>query len=130
MFEPCDCGSGETYVACCGRLHSGTPARTAEELMRSRYTAFCRGNTAYLLRSWAAETRPPSLDLDASQEWTGLTIDRHETTGPDSATVRFTARWRQGTQKGRLTETSRFRREGQGWVYVDGVIAPPPSRGR
>ncbi len=122
MFEPCDCGSGETYIGCCGRLHSGAPARDAEELMRSRYTAYSRGNVPYLLKSWAPETRPAPLALDASQHWIGLTIHRHETTGPDTATVRFTARWRQGTKTGRLTEISRFRREGQGWVYVDGEI--------
>ena len=122
MFEPCDCGSGKSYIVCCGRLHSGTPAGSAEELMRSRYSAYCRGNTAYLLKSWAAETRPMPLDLDPGQQWTRLTIDGHEMTGPDTAVVRFTATWRRGTRNGRLTETSRFRREGQGWVYIDGAI--------
>ncbi|MEQ8441983.1 MAG: YchJ family metal-binding protein [Alphaproteobacteria bacterium] len=122
MFEPCDCGSGESYIGCCGRLHSGSPARNAEELMRSRYCAFSRGNVPYLMKSWAVETRPPTLDLDADQVWTGLKIDRHEMTGPDTAIVRFTANWRTGNRKGRLSETSRFRREGQGWVYVDGDV--------
>ncbi|MEQ9488132.1 MAG: YchJ family metal-binding protein [Alphaproteobacteria bacterium] len=122
MFEPCDCGSGKTYLACCGRLHAGTPAETAEELMRSRYSAFRRGDVAYLLKSWAPETRPQSLSLDPAQEWIGLKIEHHEMTGPDTAIVRFTARWRHGNRKGRMTETSRFRRQGQGWVYIDGVM--------
>ena len=128
MFEPCDCGSGTTYLQCCGRLHSGTPARSAEELMRSRYSAYCRGLGPYLLKSWAAETRPMSLDLDRGQQWTGLTIDRHETTGPNTAIVRFTAHWRKGTTTGRMTETSRFRRDGQGWVYIDGMVEPQMER--
>jgi hypothetical protein len=36
----CPCGSGGLYKACCGRFHEGSavPA-TAEELMRSRYSA-------------------------------------------------------------------------------------------
>lgn len=89
--------------------------------MRSRYCAFSRGNMPYLLKSWAAETRPLTLALDPAQMWTGLTIDRHEVTGPDTARVRFTATWRKGIQTGRLTETSRFRREGEGWVYIDGM---------
>lgn len=121
MFEPCECGSGTVYIRCCGRLHAGAPATSAEELMRSRYCAFSRGNAAYLLKSWAAETRPAALELDSTQDWTGLTIDRHETTGPDTAIVRFSAKWQKGTTKGRMSETSRFRREGQGWVYVDGT---------
>jgi len=90
--------------------------------MRSRYSAFCRGNVPYLLKSWAAETRPATLNLDIGQEWTGLTIDRHEMTGSDTAIVRFIARWRKDTKKGRLTETSRFRRDGEGWVYIDGDV--------
>ncbi|MCR9254991.1 MAG: YchJ family metal-binding protein [Alphaproteobacteria bacterium] len=123
MFEPCDCGSDLSYVACCGRLHAGTPAKDAEELMRSRYSAYRRGNVAYLMKSWAAETRPVPLSLDPTQEWTGLKIHRHTPSGPDTATVKFTATWRSGQKKGRLTETSRFRREGDGWVYIDGIVA-------
>jgi SEC-C motif-containing protein len=122
VFEPCDCGSGKTYLACCGRLHAGSPAVSAEELMRARYTAYSRRDAFYLLKSWAPETRPLSLDLDPAQEWTGLRIERHETTGPDAAIVRFTAAWRNGKRKGRLVETSRFRREGAGWVYIDGTV--------
>lgn len=121
MFELCDCESGASYVACCGRLHVGAPAKTAEELMRSRYTAFCRGDSTYLLKSWAVETRPKSLTMDPKQEWTGLQIERHEVTGPDTAIVQFTATWQKGFRKGQQAETSRFRREGEGWVYIDGV---------
>lgn len=122
MFEQCDCGSGSSYVACCGRLHAGSPAKDAEELMRSRYTAFCRGDTAYLLKSWAVESRPVSLSLDSGQEWTGLEINRHEMTGSDTALVQFTATWQKGTKKGQVAETSRFRREGEGWVYIDAAL--------
>ena len=123
MFEPCDCGSGASYIACCGRLHAGSPAKSAEELMRSRYSAFLRGDTAYLLKSWAAESRPMSLSLDPAQEWTGLRIERHEVTGLDTAIVQFTATWQQRNKNGQLAETSRFRREGEGWVYIDGALA-------
>lgn len=120
MFETCPCGSAKGYLACCGRLHGGAPADSAEALMRARYTAFARGNAAYLLQSWAPETRPESLDLDQSATWTGLTVEAQETTGPDTATVRYTANWRHGRKKGKQSETSRFRRAGPGWVYVDG----------
>ena len=33
----CPCGSTATYGACCGPVHDGRPAETAEALMRSRY---------------------------------------------------------------------------------------------
>ena len=90
--------------------------------MRSRYSAFCRGDAAYLLKSWAIESRPVSLSLDPKQQWTGLQVERHEVTGPDTAIVQFTATWHKGFRKGRLAETSRFRREGEGWVYIDGAL--------
>ena len=123
MFEPCPCGTGKTYIVCCGPLHGGAPAPDAEALMRARYAAYARANTAYLMRSWAPETRPPSLDLDPAQSWTGLEIHAHTPTGPDTAEVHFTAHMRKGDQTGHLTEQSRFRRDAVTWVYLDGGFA-------
>ncbi|MEM7526793.1 MAG: YchJ family metal-binding protein [Pseudomonadota bacterium] len=122
MFETCPCGSGRGYLACCGRIHSGAPADSAAALMRARYAAFARGDVGFLMKSWAPETRPAMLDLDPAQTWTKLAIEAEEITGPDTATVRFTASWRRGARKGRLSETSRFRRDGATWVYVDGDL--------
>ena len=42
--QACPCGLGDNYDSCCGRLHKGEPARTAEQLMRSRYSAFAVGD--------------------------------------------------------------------------------------
>ncbi|MEO1331581.1 MAG: YchJ family metal-binding protein [Pseudomonadota bacterium] len=123
MFEPCPCG-GASYAACCARLHLGqAEAETAERLMRSRYSAFARGEAAYLLRTWAPETRPSSVGLDPRRVWTGLTVHAATETGPDAATVAFTARYAVDGKKGALSETSRFRREHGRWLYVDGEIA-------
>jgi hypothetical protein len=42
--------TGLSYGECCGRLHDGTAtAASAEQLMRSRYSAFAVGDAAYLL---------------------------------------------------------------------------------
>ena len=50
----CPCGTGQSYVDCCGALHSGArTAATAEQLMRSRYSAFAVSDEDYLLRTWA-----------------------------------------------------------------------------
>jgi len=53
----CPCGLGDDYESCCGRLHAGMPAPTAESLMRSRYSAFAVGNAGYLLRTAAGTVR-------------------------------------------------------------------------
>ena len=45
----CPCGSGTGYMACCGPyLEGGQIPKTAEALMRSRYTAYVREEIAYL----------------------------------------------------------------------------------
>lgn len=92
--------------------------------MRSRYTAFVEGREAYLLATWAAETRPASLALDPDQRWLGLDIRSTEAGGPGDAEgrVEFVARSRVRGQGVRLHERSRFRREGGCWVYVDGAF--------
>src|SRR3712207_9153339 len=71
----CPCGTGLPYDECCGRLHDGTAtAGTAEQLMRSRYSAFAVGDPAYLLATWHPPTRPPSLGLDPFLRRTGLRV--------------------------------------------------------
>lgn len=88
--------------------------------MRARYSAFARDRVDFLLSSWAPETRPATLSLEPGQEWIGLTVERATQDGPDRATVRFTARYRHGGREGALRETSRFRKEGGRWFYIDG----------
>ena len=38
VFDMCPCGSGKGYLACCGRLHTGGVAETAEAVMRVAMT--------------------------------------------------------------------------------------------
>jgi SEC-C motif-containing protein len=123
--ERCPCLSGNPYDECCGPLHAGAPAPTAERLMRSRFSAFALGLPGYLLDSWHPSTRPASLDLDPEQRWTRLDILSTRSGGPfdSSGTVAFRAWWRSGTERGTLEETSEFVRESGRWYYVDGVVA-------
>lgn len=49
MKKPCPCCSGKLYEECCEPFHSKKAfPKTAEELMRSRYTAFAIPNADYL----------------------------------------------------------------------------------
>jgi SEC-C motif-containing protein len=94
----CPCGSGEAYDGCCGRLHRGErAAATAEELMRSRFSAFAVGDVGYLLRTWHSTTRPERLDLDAAQRWVRLEVLDVRRGGADdpAGTVEFRAVYRQ-----------------------------------
>ncbi len=68
----CPCGLGDDYAWCCGRLHAGASAPTAESLMRSRYSAFAVRDARYLLRTWHPSARPRNLSLDPALRWTYL----------------------------------------------------------
>ncbi|QTT72518.1 SEC-C domain-containing protein [Streptomyces mobaraensis NBRC 13819 = DSM 40847] len=121
---PCPCGLDATYGDCCGAFHEGAKqAPTAERLMRSRYSAFAVGDTAYLLRTWHSTTRPPSLDLDPTVRWTGLEILAASagTAFHQEGTVEFRAHCVVRGHEDAQHELSRFVRENGAWVYVDAV---------
>jgi SEC-C motif-containing protein len=119
--EHCPCG-GASYATCCEPYHNGTPAPTAEALMRSRYCAYVLKLERYLLDTWHPDTRSASLDLaDDATKWLGLEIKRHEADG-DRAIVEFIARYKVGGRAGRLHESSRFVRENGHWLYIDGTF--------
>ncbi|MBX9895763.1 MAG: SEC-C domain-containing protein [Nitrosomonas sp.] len=123
--SPCPCGSAKPYENCCGRyLDQGETAPAAENLMRSRYTAYTLKREDYLLSTWHPDTRPATLELSGlpAQQWLGLTVKRHEQTAADRATVEFAARYKINGRAHRLHEISRFVRKDGEWLYVDGDI--------
>lgn len=120
----CPCLSGEQYADCCGRFHRGdSDASTAEQLMRSRYSAFVVLDAGYLLRTWHPETRPATLELDAETQWRRLDIVSTHRGGPldTEGTVEFAAYYRHDGEPGVHRETSRFLREDRRWYYLDAV---------
>ncbi len=121
--DACPCGRGPAFDACCGRyLGTGVPAPDAESLMRSRYTAFVRGDVAHLLATWHASQRPASLELDGGAKWLGLAVKRHTPIDATHAEVEFVARSRVQGRGHRLHERSRFVRGDGQWFYLDGDI--------
>jgi SEC-C motif-containing protein len=90
--------------------------------MRSRYSAFVRGDVPYLLVTWNTSQRPADLTLEDGAKWLGLQIKQHRMTGPDSAEVEFVARFRVSGKAIRQHERSRFVREDGRWFYVDGDV--------
>jgi SEC-C motif-containing protein len=122
--QPCPCGSGTRFDSCCGPILAGTPADTAEALMRSRYTAFVIGDAPHLVGTWHPGTRPDDVTLDPAQRWAGLEIIETVDGGPQDSRgiVEFRARWRHGRDSGTLHERSRFVRQSGRWWYLDGRI--------
>jgi SEC-C motif-containing protein len=131
----CPCGGG-AFAACCGPFLAGAAiAPSAEQLMRSRYSAYTLGDEAYLRATWHPSTLPagPIVDPDQKCQWLGLEVKsalrlRQRKAdlpdSPDSDTVEFVARYKIAGRAHRLHEVSRFVREhGAGaarWFYLDG----------
>ena len=125
--KPCPCGgfTHPTYDGCCGPLLRGERlAATAEELMRSRYTAYAVGDLEHVWRTWHPRTRPAVVEPTPGLVWRGLTVLRTEAGGPDDETgvVEFRAAHETGQGAGSMHEVSEFARRGGRWFYV-GVSA-------
>jgi SEC-C motif domain protein len=121
--DACPCGSGHPARECCLPFieQSRLPA-TAEQLMRSRYTAFTLNDEAWLRYSWHPEHCPPTIYLDSDCHWLGLKIIR--TSGgqadDDTGEVEFVARYKKHGKATRIHENSRFTRYQGRWVYQTG----------
>jgi len=119
--DRCPCLSGATFGECCGRFIDGSAdAPTAEQLMRSRYTAFVVGDAGYLLATWHPSTRPATLELDPSMRWYRLDVLRRTRGGPldRDGIVEFRAYYRHDGERGEQHEVSAFERDGKRWRYV------------
>lgn len=128
--ELCPCGSQTPYASCCEPLVSGTrKAETAEQLMRSRYTAYTKGSMAYLY-----ETTHPShrqgYDHDGTKEWAensdwqGLEIISTRGGGAEEniGEVEFKARYTGNGSDLIHHEIGRFRKSDATWFFVEGKM--------
>lgn len=124
----CRCGSQFPFVQCCEPLLNNTKqAHTAEQLMRSRFTAFCLHKFKYLVDTHHITKQQPNelSDLQTSSQqtsWMRLTI--HKTTQGSSADehgcVEFSAFFNENEQTYELRETSSFVQQNGRWFYLTG----------
>jgi SEC-C motif domain protein len=96
--------------------------------MRSRYTAYVRGDIDYIASTLAAEhraafDRAAALAWATQSKWLGLRILRVDDGGPGDreGVVEFVATYSQGGQIMEHREVSQFRRGERGaWRFVSG----------
>lgn len=131
--QACPCQSGQSYARCCEPFITGSSQpENAEQLMRSRYSAYVYADLDYIERTTQAAVRP-QYDFEGlknwatGSEWLGLTIHSTETEG-DTGRVRFTARYREQGKDGIInhSEDSKFVREDGTWFFVHGRDYTPP----
>ncbi|WGO97002.1 YchJ family metal-binding protein [Saccharophagus degradans] len=131
----CPCTSGKAFNTCCGRfifsskadLQRKPAAKTPEQLMRSRFTAYALGNYGdYLLATWWPLTSQHLSSVELSQkscEWVRLDILEKSQKGNDGW-VSFCAWYldENGSEQA-MRERSTFKRENGRWYYVDGDVS-------
>jgi len=127
--QPCPCGTGKTFAECCDPiLTQKRPAETAEQLMRSRFTAHVAHDWAHLHRTHLPTSREPYVAGEEPQatDWTRLVIHAHEPgPRPDLAYVDFTAYFREGEKEQALLEKAEFQRVDGAWLYTRAVRQGP-----
>lgn len=125
----CPCGLASSYEACCAKAHQSLfNAKTAELLMRSRYTAFTRADGDYLMKSHHSSTRPLSekksiVKWAKSVEWIRLEI-LNTTLGQEidiEGTVEFKAHYKDKQGEQFIHENSKFVKKKGVWVYLVGI---------
>jgi SEC-C motif domain protein len=132
-MDICPCGSNLNYDECCLPLIKGDrTALTAEQLMRSRYSAYAMKEIGYLRASLHPDHRS---DFDEkttrawaeSSEWHKLEI--LETVGggaeDSEGTVEFIATFTEKGLNREHREVSTFKKETGTWYLVKGEVQPP-----
>lgn len=122
--EKCPCCSDKLFTDCCKPvIEDHSNAKTAEQLMRSRYTAFTLANNQYLMDSWAQKTRPQEIHAeDEDIQWLHLEVGRCEKGSKDDKDgfVTFIASFLSSGHLCRLHERSSFIKDDGLWYYLDG----------
>ncbi len=125
-----------TFEACCGRyLSLSARAPDAEQLMRSRYSAYVRADMDYLSQTTLPVQRA-GLDLADMNEWAtgsqwlGLTVLGYGVSPQtaDQAWVRFEAKWQDESGLHTHQEHSVFVRMAEQWFFVDPSIKVKAGR--
>ncbi len=130
MSDPCPCGSGLAFEACCEPylIDAAKPA-TATALMRARYSAYALGAVDYLYATSGPKVRK-EFDADSSRKWaesakwTGLEVLAAEggAEGDETGIVEFVAHYTINDTPFNHHERAEFARLDGAWRFIDGKI--------
>ena len=132
-MDLCPCGSKTSYAACCRPLiMAERPAATAEQLMRSRYSAYVKKELGYILTSLHPEHRA-DYDEKSTRSWaegaewhTFEVLDTKQGgPGDDEGQVEFVVTYTEQGAKKEHRELSSFKKEGVAWYFTTGKALPP-----
>jgi SEC-C motif-containing protein len=145
----CYCGNNQSFEQCCELIIKGKLlAKTPEQLMRSRYSAYATKNANYIYKTYADSSRKKQ-SIEEIKDWAQQTnwiklniissIESNENEGlslheqNSHPFVEFCARYIHNKRICQLKEKSHFVLEDGKWRYLDGDIIEhielsPPKR--
>lgn len=126
--QPCPCGLG-SYSSCCQPLHLGQKkALTAQQLMRSRYSAFALQEIDYIVKTTALGQQS-SLDAQAIFQWSRENrwlkleiVQTNEKLDKNHALVEFKAHYNDGKNTQIHHEISHFVKFQDIWYFLDPTL--------
>lgn len=129
MTQDCYCGSGLPYESCCDLLISNEyTAKSPEQLMRSRYSAFATGNTKYLLKTSSQNLLEHITEEDLQETCNQFCFIKLEVIKANDSQVEFKAYMLIDNQLHCLHECSDFIKEKNEWKYDRGVLYEQPVK--
>ncbi len=125
---PCPCGKKLDFLECCGTfIIFGQLPKTAEELMRSRYSAFATKAVSYLAQTILSPSGKAAIEhtvsswINSVESWTKLDIRSVKKGGPNDTVgwVEFKAHFIQNGRPDFIWEKSMFKKIEGKWVYLE-----------
>lgn len=119
----CPCNPLKLYKDCCKKAHQNINIVTsAEQLMRSRYSAFVLANIDYLQESHHSKARPSEIENKEILIWTkSVEWVKLEVLQSKENTVEFKAYFYEDGSLNMIHEKSFFVKENNHWVYKEAV---------
>ena len=132
MGQRCYCDSQKEFESCCGPLLVGqSSAQTSEQLMRSRFSAFCRKDLSYLVDTLHISRRALVTRVELQKTFDSLQWKSLRVISSSARSVEFVAFYLdERKQVQQLHEVSEFILEDGYWYYLQGDIKPPITLGR
>ena len=117
----CPCNPTKLYKDCCKKAHNNIESViSAEQLMRSRYSAFVLADIKYLQKSHHSATRLSKKEYKELEKWTkSVEWVKLEITNATKDTVSFKAFFIENGKLESIQENSNFCKENNYWVYLD-----------
>jgi len=125
MRNQCPCGSKKRYKNCCQLVHNDhTQAKTPEQLMRARYSAYSLGLTDFIINTYtpdvATNIHRSEIEQGTELHWIKLSLKSSGITSPNDGFVHFKALYKEDGDTFFLEEVSYFKKHNDKWFYVNG----------